>query len=101
MSGNVGAVWAVGGGALPAGISELGSGAGPALNDWPLVSDLELGPLPTAAGCARDHTRNVLAEWGLSQLASDAATLVSELLTNALRASWRLEEPLPVALRLL
>lgn len=32
---------------------------------WPRVSQLELGPLPTAIGCARDHAREILIEWGL------------------------------------
>src|SRR6266487_5848208 len=101
MSGSADAVWAAGGGAPPAGTSELGSGAGTALNDWPLVSALELGSLPTAAGCARDHTKLVLAEWGLLHLVDDAAMLVSELVTNALRASWKLAGHPPIALRLL
>lgn len=69
---------------------------------WPRVSLLELGPLPTAASCARLHTRNVLAEWGLSRdLAADAEICVSETITNALRATLSLADPQPVALRLL
>lgn len=31
---------------------------------WPLQSTLLLGALPTAAGCARLHARNVMSEWG-------------------------------------
>ena len=50
---------------------------------WPRVSKLELGPLPTAIGCARDHAREVLIEWGLGQLVDDCVLLVSELMTNA------------------
>lgn len=69
---------------------------------WPRVSLLELGPLPTAASCARLHTRNVLAEWGLPRaLAADAEMCVSETITNALRATLSLAEPQPIALRLL
>lgn len=53
----------------------------------PLQSYLELGVLPTAVPCARGHTRLVLAEWGLRDLADPAEQVVSELVTNAVRAS--------------
>ena len=68
---------------------------------WPRVSRLELGPLPTAIGCARDHAREVLIEWGLLHLVEDSVLLVSELMTNALRASQVLPTPAPIVLRLL
>jgi anti-sigma regulatory factor (Ser/Thr protein kinase) len=74
---------------------------GTALREWPLVSVLEFGSLPTAVGSARAHTRGILAEWGLADLIPDAEMLVSELLTNALEASWRLDDRPPIALRLL
>jgi anti-sigma regulatory factor (Ser/Thr protein kinase) len=80
---------------------EPDSGAGIAFQDWPHVSFLELGALPSAVPCGRAHTRLVLGEWRLGQLADDAEMLVSELLTNALRASWTLAYPGAVALRLL
>jgi hypothetical protein len=82
-------------------VEELGSGAGPAIQGWPWVSGLELGPLPTAIPCARLRTRAVLLGWQLGYLADDAEVLVSELMTNALNASWGLKEVTPVALRLL
>lgn len=67
-----------------------------------LVSKLELGPLPTAPACARLHTSNVLAEWGLPRaVVADAEVCVSELITNALRATLSLDKPLPIGLRLL
>jgi anti-sigma regulatory factor (Ser/Thr protein kinase) len=75
------------------------SGAGGA--DWPLVSTLEFGSLPTAVACARAHARSVLFEWGLGHLADDVVTLSSELVTNALQASWTLKDRPPVVLRLL
>jgi anti-sigma regulatory factor (Ser/Thr protein kinase) len=74
---------------------------GTALREWPLVSALEFGSLPTAVGSARAHTRAILTEWGLADLIPDAEMLVSELLTNALEASWRLDGRPPIALRLL
>lgn len=86
---------------------ERGSGAGTATPTWPRVSKLDLGALPTAIGCARDHTRAMLAEWGLGHLEFEATVVVSELLTNALRASLALKEslslpaPPPIVLRLL
>src|SRR5216684_4171031 len=54
--------------------------------DWPLSSGLELGALPTAASCGRLHAKNV----------------VSELVTNALRASELIPGPVipPIRLRL-
>jgi anti-sigma regulatory factor (Ser/Thr protein kinase) len=66
-----------------------------------LSSALEFAPLPTAVPCARLHTVHVLHEWGLRELAEDAALIVSELITNAIDASVMLPERPPVALRLL
>lgn len=63
-------------------------------------SILELAPLPTAASCARLHAVHVLHEWGLRELADDAAMVVSELVTNAADASVVLRERPPIALRL-
>jgi len=54
---------------------------------WPLSSSLLLGALLTAAPCARLHTRAVLAEWGLDDLADQAELIVSEIVTNAIDAS--------------
>jgi len=54
---------------------------------WPSSSSLPLGALVTATPCARMHTRAVLAEWGLNDLAEAAELIVSELVTNAVRAS--------------
>jgi hypothetical protein len=53
---------------------------------WPLRSRLELGALPGAVPCARLHARLVLTEWGQSALADSVELIVSELMTNALRA---------------
>jgi len=68
---------------------------------WPKVSTLRLDPVPAAAGQAREHARGVLRDWGLHHLMEDGVTLVSELVTNALQASWTLIEPAPVGLGLL
>ena len=77
---------------------ERGSGPGPALHR---TSVLEFAPLPTAVPCARLHAVHVLHEWGLRELAADAALIVSELMTNAADASVVLPERPPITLRLL
>ena len=70
---------------------EPSSGVGPAFHldepETPLRSYLELGALPTAVPCARLHVRHVLWEWGLNGLAADGELLVSELVTNAVKAT--------------
>ncbi len=48
---------------------------------------LELGAFPTAVPCARLHAKHVLREWNLPDLADTAELIVSELVTNAVRAS--------------
>jgi hypothetical protein len=53
---------------------------------WPLQSRLELGALPGAVPCARLHARLVLTEWGQAPLGDSVELIVSELMTNALRA---------------
>ena len=54
---------------------------------WELRTFLELGALPSAIPCARLHARQVAWEWQLSHLADATELVVSELTTNALRAS--------------
>ncbi len=54
---------------------------------WPYHSFLPLGALPGAIPCARLHTTAVLWEWGMEALAQQAELAVSELVTNAVRAS--------------
>ncbi len=54
---------------------------------WPLRTCLELAALPTAVPCARLHAKNVLHEWHLGPLADTVELLVSEIVTNAVRAS--------------
>ncbi len=56
-------------------------------SDWPLRSCLELAALPGAVPCARLHARQVLWEWGHGAVAESAELLVSEIVTNAVRAS--------------
>lgn len=67
-------------------------------DEWPLGSYLELGALPGAVACARLHTRQVLWEWGLWSFSENAELAVSELVTNAVRASQSAGWILPVRL---
>ena len=98
MASGTGAVWAGSGGALSASTTELGTSVGAASQlaqqhrssagtAWPLQTHLPLAAQPTAPACARGHVRAVAHEWGLSGLADIAELLVSELVTNAVRAS--------------
>jgi len=59
----------------------------PELAGWPLHASLYLGALPTAPGCGRAWTRQILREWDLDHLTDSTELLVSELTTNALQAS--------------
>jgi anti-sigma regulatory factor (Ser/Thr protein kinase) len=65
----------------------------PVAAGWPLRVVLDLGALPTAPGCARAWTREILWEWRLPGLADTAELIVSELTTNSLRASRWLARP--------
>lgn len=70
--------------------------------EWPLCDYIELGALPTAAPCARYHTRLILEEWGrLADSIESAELLVSELITNAITASRSQGGTFPVRLWLL
>lgn len=63
---------------------------------WPLRTGLDLGPLPSAAPCARAHAQTVLWEWGHAELGYDAGLVVTELVTNAIKASRDLPPDPPV-----
>ena len=77
----------------PLGSGELHSGAGPASSakpvsgTEPLQSYLELGALPGAVPCARLHAKQIIWEWALTGLTDEIELVVSELVTNAQRAS--------------
>jgi anti-sigma regulatory factor (Ser/Thr protein kinase) len=101
MSGDTGAVSAPGSGASDASPATHASGPGTAVRNWPHVSFLELAALTTAVPCGRLHTRQVLWEWRLAHLAQDAELLVSEMLTNAIKAPRPPDGTGLVALRLL
>jgi anti-sigma regulatory factor (Ser/Thr protein kinase) len=66
---------------------ELGS-----LLEWPLRTRLELAVHPAAVRAARRHVRHVLHEWGMRASADTVELLVSEIVTNAVRASGALSD---------
>jgi anti-sigma regulatory factor (Ser/Thr protein kinase) len=74
-------------GGAPARIRHEGEQAVPDFSQWPLQSHLVLGALPSAVPCARLHARQVLWEWGLGELSDPGELIVSELVTNGVRAS--------------
>ena len=57
------------------------------MQEWPLRSYLELPAVPTSARSARQHARSVLREWRVAAPADTVELLVSEIITNAVRAS--------------
>ncbi len=67
---------------------------------FPRRSSLLLGALPSAVPCARLHARQVLWEWGLSEVAEIAELLLSELVTNAVQAARATFNDMPVNVRL-
>lgn len=54
---------------------------------WTFQNVLTIGALPTATPCARLHARNIVCEWGLHNLTDMIELVVSELVTNAVKAS--------------
>jgi hypothetical protein len=55
--------------------------------EWPLSSQLgPLGALDTAPRVARSYTKLVLAEWNLNEFTETAVLIISELVTNSVRA---------------
>ena len=74
---------------------------GPApVRQWTRRSYLELGALPSAVPCARLHARQVVWEWGLQDLAETVELLVSELVTNAMKATAGRGQHAPIRLQL-
>jgi len=68
----------------------------PALAGRALRAVLDLGAVPTAPGCARAWTRQILWEWRLEDLSEAAEGIVSELVTNAVLASRQPVSPVIV-----
>lgn len=56
-------------------------------------SQLRLPAVPSAVGNARRFTRDRLRRWELDEFAADVELIVSELLTNAIRATGTLAFP--------
>ena len=74
------------------------------LAEWRRRDFLELGALDTAPGSARWHVVNVLAEWAMRDFTEAVRLVVSELITNAVRATrqvrWDGNQPHTPSVRL-
>jgi signal transduction histidine kinase len=57
------------------------------------ISELELAAVPAAVGHARRFTRRQLIRWRLDELIDDVELLVSELLSNAVKATGAFAAP--------
>jgi anti-sigma regulatory factor (Ser/Thr protein kinase) len=57
------------------------------MRDWPLRSYLKLRAQPASVCSARRHARTALREWQMDALTDPVELLVSEIVTNAVRAS--------------
>jgi hypothetical protein len=55
--------------------------------EWPLHSYVVLQALPVFVRAARLHARDTLQQWQMAALADTVELLVSEIVTNAIRAS--------------
>lgn len=64
-----------------------GQAAAATATGWPLRSELRLGAFPSAVSCARLHARQIAWEWGLDGISEAVELVVSELATNAIKAS--------------
>jgi UDP-glucuronate 4-epimerase len=67
---------------------------------WQLRTLLELAALPSAVPSARLHARQVLWEWGLSAITDTAELLLSELVTNSVKAAQATDHNPPLRVRL-
>jgi anti-sigma regulatory factor (Ser/Thr protein kinase) len=76
------------------------AGAGSACHPRPHRLYVELAAQPGAVPYARRCTRQALAAWRLGHLADDIELVVSELVTNAVRAARGMPGAAPVALYL-
>jgi anti-sigma regulatory factor (Ser/Thr protein kinase) len=61
------------------------------VKDYPKDGEYRRALLPSAVACARLHARNVMYEWSLPSVAGSVELVVSELVTNAVRASTGLD----------
>jgi anti-sigma regulatory factor (Ser/Thr protein kinase) len=67
------------------------------MQEWPLLSHIELRALPGSVRIARLHAKTILRRWCLGSLADTAELVVSEIITNAVRASTPIAHQPPEA----
>jgi anti-sigma regulatory factor (Ser/Thr protein kinase) len=66
---------------------------------WPLAAQIVLNTLPDSPARGRAFVAGTLARWDMAHLAGDAEYVTSELVTNAVRASWPLHATVMLCLR--
>lgn len=59
----------------------------PDTDQWPLRDHLQLPATPQAVGRARKHARLMTDKWGLTALSDSVEVIVSEMVTNSVRAA--------------
>ena len=79
---------------------QAGGSTIPHFERWSQASRLELRPLPSAVPCARLHAKHVFREWHLAHITDDAELIVSELMTNAVKAAGPRRDVQPITLHL-
>jgi anti-sigma regulatory factor (Ser/Thr protein kinase) len=87
-------------GPLPSAGLEHGSGAGSACQPCAHRLYAEMGAQPSAVPHARRCARQALTAWKLGDIADDIELVVSEIVTNAVRATLGMRAAAPVALYL-
>jgi anti-sigma regulatory factor (Ser/Thr protein kinase) len=80
--------------------SGIGPAPTPATHWWPYNSHLELAAFPSAIPSARSHARLVACEWGHGAIAATVELVVSELVTNGVKAAQSMEYGSTVRLEL-
>ena len=61
---------------------------------------IDLDAVPESAAAARRYARDILARWGMTELADDAQAVATELVSNAIVAAVKADAEHPVMLTL-
>jgi signal transduction histidine kinase len=72
------------------------------ISEWPPFTMLELGAVPEASPCARTLAKVMLLTWGLLEFSESVELLITELVSNAIKVTRELTDPVrpPIRLRL-
>lgn len=98
----------------PERVAHLGSDAGQGARMYPAppgrglygcapadrAARIDLDAVPESAAAARRYARDTLARWGMTELADDAQAVATELVSNAIAATTKVDAEHPVMLTL-